>query len=103
MELEKGNLKTLLEDAAAHHHEYEANVLGGAFDEAWADWYGAFLVGKVEHLRTPSVVTQALQWAADMHERDPNRAMPWSDFYAEYMHDYFQQHPNDNDPEAGNE
>ncbi len=93
MELEKGTLKTVLEEAATYHHEYEDNVLGGTFDEAWADWYGAFLVGKIDQLRKPSIVTQALQWAADMHEREPNQDMPWSEFYAEYMHDYFQQMP----------
>ncbi len=95
MELDQTNLKIVLEEAANYHHEYETNVLGGVFDEAWADWYGAFLVGKVDQLTKPSEVTQALQWAADMHEREPNQAMPWSEFYAGYMEDYFQHRSND--------
>lgn len=95
MELEKGLLKETLEDAANHHHEYENNVLGGAFDEAWADWYGAFMIGRLTQLNKSSNITQALQFAADMHEREPNKEMPWSEFYAEYIRDYFQSIPDD--------
>lgn len=95
MEIEKGLLKEALEEAAKHHHEYESNMLGGTFDEAWADWYGAFMIGRLVQLTTPTVITQALQMAADMHDREPNHEMPWSEFYAEYLRDYLQELPED--------
>jgi hypothetical protein len=105
MDIEKGLIKEALEEAAKHHHEYESNILGGTFDEAWADWYGAFMIGRLSQLTKPSLITQSLQMAADMHERDPNREMPWSEFYAEYVRDYFQEVPDESEDlgNTGNE
>ena len=90
MELNQSTLKSALEEAADYHHEYEANVLGGTYDEAWADWYGAFLIGKIPELEHPSKVVEALQMAAEMHERDVNKSTPWADFYAHYVVQYLQ-------------
>lgn len=33
----------LLQQAAAAHGEYEADVLGGKFDEQWPQWYSAHM------------------------------------------------------------
>ncbi|WP_162605998.1 hypothetical protein [Jiangella aurantiaca] len=33
----------LLQQAAAAHGEYEADVLGGKHDEEWPQWYAAYM------------------------------------------------------------
>jgi hypothetical protein len=33
----------LLQKAAAAHGEYEADVLGGEYDEQWPQWYSAHM------------------------------------------------------------
>ncbi len=98
MDIEQNTLKDALLEAAEYHHEYETNLLGGMYDEAWADWYGAFLIGKVAELSNPSYLTQLLQMAADMHEREVNQATPWAEFYAEYVIQHF-QHKSDMEEE----
>lgn len=90
MDIEQNTLKEALLEAAEYHHEYENNLLGGMHDEAWADWYGAFLIGKVTELTNPTYLTQLLQMAADMHERDVNQSVAWAEFYAEYIIQHFQ-------------
>jgi len=95
MELDKVTLKEALLEAAEYHHEYESNLLGGMADEAWADWYGAFLLAKVPELNKPSYLVQLLQMAADMHEREVNQSMPWAEFYADYMVQHYVNEANE--------
>ncbi len=85
MDIETNTLKEALLEAAEYHHEYESNLLGGMRDEAWADWYAAFLLGKIPDLKNPTYLTQVLQMASDMQEREVNQSTPWADFYADYL------------------
>lgn len=85
MEIEHSTLQSALLEAQNYHQEYETNLLGGMEDEAWADWYAAFLVGKVPELQDPAYLTQVLQMAGDMHEREVNQDSPWPDFIADYL------------------
>ena len=78
--MEKEKLVATLKEAGEAHHEYEQVILGGVRDEKWADWYAAFLVGRFSNC-TPSVVTKALQQAAEQHQQ--HSEIPWNEFYAD--------------------
>lgn len=37
-------VKDLLKQAVAAHHEYEQNELGGVYHEEWPEWYADWLI-----------------------------------------------------------
>jgi len=59
------DLRAALKDAGVAHHEYEQNALAGKRDQAWAAWYASFILGRMDHITTPSRLTAWLQEAPD--------------------------------------
>jgi malate dehydrogenase (oxaloacetate-decarboxylating)(NADP+) len=59
------HLRVALKAAGMAHHEYEQKALGGKRDEAWADWYAAFVLGRMGNFTTPSRLTAWLGEAPD--------------------------------------
>jgi hypothetical protein len=81
-------IAALLTEAKTAHSAYEANVLGGVFDEAWPVWYAAYLLdhGLDDHLpgavslNVADLAAMLARLAAD-YERG-RKVSPWQDFYA---------------------
>ena len=78
----------LLRDAGTAHGVYEANVLGGVYDEEWPAWYAAYLLDNglddllpgAESLDVDNLTAMLARLAAD-YERG-EQASPWPDVYA---------------------
>lgn len=78
--------------AAAAHGDYEANELGGIYDEAWPDWYArhmsASLQGRGFGL-DPRFLAAELRRTAKAHDlRDKTPDDPddnWPTWYAAHM------------------
>jgi malate dehydrogenase (oxaloacetate-decarboxylating)(NADP+) len=58
-------LRAALKAAGVAHHEYEQKVLAGKRDESWADWYAAFVLGRLGNVTTPSRLTSWLKQVPD--------------------------------------
>lgn len=81
----------LLREAQAAHGQYESTVLGGERDEAWAEWYAAYLL---EHgiedllpdasdIEVGDLATLLVRYDADYRREQP--AWPWPDAYAQSL------------------
>ena len=81
----------LLGAAEAAHGHYEAEHLGGAYDEQWAQWYARYLEDHgfyaalgVDGLAGYPSLAAWLEVAATDH-RVHAPAAPWPDYYARYF------------------
>lgn len=79
---------TLLRQAEAAHATYEADELGGVYDEAWPRWYATYAV---EHglsrilghdVGTDELTTSLAESYADFSSADPKPLEPWADYTA---------------------
>ena len=68
---EKSHLERTLAEAWTTHSEYQRNFLKGERDEVWAGWYAGFILGRLGHFTTPTILTRLLEatehkenWAA---------------------------------------
>ena len=83
----RAELEHHLSAASAAHAEYEATVLRGEYDTAWADWYARFMLehgwnSLFSRVWTESELARALDEANAAHRANaPGR--PWHEFYAE--------------------
>jgi hypothetical protein len=73
--------------AGAAHGEYEKNALNGEYDEQWAEWYAAFLIGHqwndlFSNGWNESELADALRQANTAHRADAP-STHWQDFYSE--------------------
>ena len=50
-------LREALSSAATAHHDYQSNFLGGSRDQQWAGWYSAYVLGRLGHFTTPTLLT----------------------------------------------
>jgi len=41
------DLENALSDAGDSHHDYELKKLNGVYDEQWAGWYSAYVLGRL--------------------------------------------------------
>lgn len=76
-------LAAALKAAGSAHHEYEQSVLDGVFDEYWAMFYAAFVLGRIGEFTTPSALTSWLKEVPTDGE--------WSDMAAEHVLDKLSQ------------
>ena len=58
-------LEAVLKAAGSAHHDYEQNALGGTRDERWAEFYGAYVLGRLGDFVTPSELVGYLEDAPD--------------------------------------
>ena len=54
-------LERALKDAAAAHHDYESDALGGVRDTQWAGFYAAFVLGQVGPVMGASALSRTLE------------------------------------------
>ena len=79
----------LLRETQTAHGAYEADVLGGVYDEAWPAWYAAYLLDHglgdhlpgAERLDVASLAAELARLAADYERGD--QSSPWPDVYAQ--------------------
>lgn len=78
--------------AAAAHGEYEANELGGIYDEAWPDWYARHMSASFHDAGfrlEPEFLAAELRRTATAHGlRDKTPDDPdenWPDWYATHL------------------
>jgi hypothetical protein len=57
----KDELETVLVDASAAHHEYEAVTLRGARDKLWSGFYAAYVLGRLGDFAKPSDLSKWLE------------------------------------------
>lgn len=82
-------IAALLRETEAAHGAYEADVLGGKFDEDWAAWYAMYLLdnGLEDHL--PGVgnldveTLTAMLTRLDTEYRQEETTGHWPDIYAQ--------------------
>lgn len=53
-------LAEALRAAASAHHEYETNAHGGQRDHRWAEWYAAYVLGRLGDFTTPTKLCSVL-------------------------------------------
>jgi hypothetical protein len=78
----------LLRETQTAHSAYEANDLGGVFDQEWPAWYAAYLLDHglrdllpgAESLDIDNLTAMLARLAAD-YERE-EQTSPWPDVYA---------------------
>lgn len=90
-EKRRAALAERLNAAGAAHGEYEKNALNGEYDEQWAEWYAAFLIGhQWNDLFTKSwnvgELAEALRQANTAHRAGASLTR-WQDFYSERFAD----------------
>lgn len=66
-----------LKAAAAAHHDYEKNALGGVADKHWPGWYAAYVLGRLGDVATPTVLAG---WLSSAPASDD-----WSSSAANYV------------------
>ena len=71
-------IESALADAAAAHHDYEANFLAGERDEHWPGFYAAFVLGRLGDFTSPTTLTE---WIRDA----PADAADWAASTAAYV------------------
>lgn len=59
--MDRAELISALEAAAAAHHEYEEMALGGERDELWAGFYAAYVLGRLGDFMTPTALARVLE------------------------------------------
>lgn len=59
--MDRSELVSALEAAAAAHHEYEAMALGGERDQLWAGFYAAYVLGRLGDFMTPTGLARVLE------------------------------------------
>ena len=84
-------IETLLLRAEEAHGVYEAEQLNGVYDEAWPQWYAAYLVehGLADHLAgeadAPRVAALLDEAFADFGRLDPKPTELWQVYIARRM------------------
>ena len=77
-------VRALLTETEAAHGVYETAVLGGVYDEEWADWYAAYAVEQgigelVGHPVTADRLAPFLSSTFDEFKgADPRPSEPWA-------------------------
>lgn len=59
--MDRSDLVSALEAAAAAHHEFEEMALGGERDELWAGFYAAYVLGRLGDFMTPTALARLLE------------------------------------------
>lgn len=59
--MQRNDLITALDAAAAAHHEFEEVALDGERDELWAGFYVAYVLGRLGDFLPPSVLAGVLE------------------------------------------
>lgn len=72
--MQRDDLITALDAAAAAHHEFEEVALDGQRDELWAGFYAAYVLGRLGNFLPPSVLAEILGNVSDE---------PWSEAAAD--------------------
>jgi hypothetical protein len=96
MQMEEGlveRIRGLLAQAKSVHIQYEKEVLGGAYDEAWPRWYAMYLLenGLPEVLapQDKSILETNrladLLSEMDLMQRTNAPDADWMDYYARYL------------------
>ena len=84
----KTALTTLLGEAEVGHAEYEAQELGGVYDEAWPRWYATYavehgLAGILGHeVGTDRLTSFLTESYAQFAAADPKPDEPWAEYTA---------------------
>ena len=66
----KSELQEALSAASSAHHEFQQNYLSGIKDEYWAEWYSAYVLGRLGEFTTPSLLTKWLEGAQNQGDWD---------------------------------
>lgn len=72
--MQRDELISALDAAAAAHHEFEEVALDGVRDELWAGFYAAYVLGRLGDFLPPSVLAGILESVSDE---------PWSEAAAD--------------------
>jgi hypothetical protein len=83
-------IHSLLDKAKSAHGVYEAEELGGVYDEAWAQWYADYMMqngmaevagaGSLDAMRLAELLSRA-----DVEQRANEPGENWKPFYARYL------------------
>lgn len=68
-----------LQAAAPAHHEFQENALNGQYDEIWAGWYAAYVLGRLGDFVTP---TRLSEWLENVQAADD-----WAVAAAKYVYE----------------
>lgn len=83
--MNKENLIKILSNAGTAHGDYETYILNGVYDQDWAPWYAAFIVGALGlDVIKPTQLTQLLTSAYKAHQEQAKDS-DWVEFYADYI------------------
>jgi hypothetical protein len=79
----------LLEQAERAHGAYETTALGGAYDEAWPEWYAAHLLahglGELLPAEPGAAELAATLRRLDAAFRQEQPAVTWTRYYAQAL------------------